>query len=63
MRAIKTILSDEELKGRYAEFELEAVPHMDAVYNYALRITGNETDADDLVQETFLKAFRYKILL
>jgi RNA polymerase sigma-70 factor (ECF subfamily) len=59
MRAIKTILSDEELKGRYAEFELEAVPHMDAVYNYALRITGNETDADDLVQETFLKAFRF----
>ncbi|MBX3009153.1 MAG: sigma-70 family RNA polymerase sigma factor [Melioribacteraceae bacterium] len=59
MRAIKTILSDEQLKERYAEFELEAVPHMDAVYNYALRITGNETDADDLVQETFLKAFRF----
>ncbi|PKL83813.1 MAG: RNA polymerase subunit sigma [Ignavibacteriae bacterium HGW-Ignavibacteriae-3] len=59
MRAIKKILSEKELQKRYAEFENEAVPHMDAVYNFALRMTGDEDDADDLVQETFMKAFRF----
>lgn len=43
----------------YEEFEKEALPHMDSLYNYALRITKNEDDADDLVQETYLKAFRF----
>ncbi len=32
---------------------------MDFLYNYALRMTYNRTDAEDLVQETFLKAFRF----
>ena len=43
----------------YADFQREAVPHMSAVYNFALRMTGDEDDADDLVQETYLKAFRF----
>lgn len=59
MRAIKNTLTDKELQKRYAEFEKEAVPHMDAVYNFALRLTGDEDDADDLVQETYMKAFRF----
>ena len=59
MRAIKNTLTDKELQKRYAQFEKEAVPHMDAVYNFALRLTGDEDDADDLVQETFMKAFRF----
>ncbi len=59
MRAITNTLSDKELQQRYAEFEKEAVPHLDAVYNFALRMTGDEDDADDLVQETYLKAFRF----
>ncbi len=41
------------------EFELEALPHSDLLYNYALRMTNNAADADDLLQETFLKAFRF----
>ncbi|NJD23390.1 MAG: sigma-70 family RNA polymerase sigma factor [Melioribacter sp.] len=59
MRAITNTLNDKELQQRYAEFEKEAVPHLDAVYSFALRMTGDEDDADDLVQETYLKAFRF----
>ena len=40
-------------------FEQEALPHLDALYNTALRMTQNPSDAEDLVQETFLKAHRF----
>jgi len=43
----------------HKEFEREALPHMDALYNFALRMTGDGDDANDLVQDTFLKAFRF----
>jgi RNA polymerase sigma-70 factor (ECF subfamily) len=32
---------------------------MDVLYNYALRMTGNGDDANDLLQETYLKAYRF----
>lgn len=41
------------------EFEREAIPHMDLLYNFALRMTGNVDDANDLLQETYLKAYRF----
>jgi RNA polymerase sigma-70 factor (ECF subfamily) len=41
------------------EFEREAIPHTELLYNYALRMTNNPSDADDLLQETFLKAYRF----
>jgi RNA polymerase sigma-70 factor (ECF subfamily) len=44
---------------RQREFEREALPHTDLLYNYALRMTNNTADADDLLQETFLKAYRF----
>lgn len=40
-------------------FEREALPHMDALLRTALRMTKNEADAEDLVQETFVKAYRF----
>ena len=39
-------------------FEEEALPHLDAVYRVALRLSGNETQAEDLTQETMMKAYR-----
>ncbi len=42
-----------------AEFEREAIPHMPALYTFAVRMTRDEDDASDLVQETYLKAYRF----
>jgi len=44
---------------RHKEFEQQTLPHMEVLYNYALRMTGNKEDAKDLLQETFLKAYRF----
>lgn len=46
-------------RKKHREFEEEAIPHMDVLYNFALRTTGNEDDARDLLQETYLKAYRF----
>jgi RNA polymerase sigma-70 factor (ECF subfamily) len=41
-----------------ATFADQAMPLMDALYSAALRLTRNPSDAEDLVQETYLKAYR-----
>ncbi len=40
------------------EFEREALVHLDTLFNVALRLTGDKSDAEDLVQDTVLKAYR-----
>ena len=40
------------------EFQADTMEFMDALYGAALRMTKNPADAEDLVQETYLKAYR-----
>jgi RNA polymerase sigma-70 factor (ECF subfamily) len=44
--------------ARSAAFETGALSLLNALYSTALRLTANRADAEDLVQETYLKAFR-----
>jgi RNA polymerase sigma-70 factor (ECF subfamily) len=44
---------------RRRRFEEEALPHLDALYSMALRLSRNSDDAGDLLQETVLRAYRF----
>jgi RNA polymerase sigma-70 factor (ECF subfamily) len=48
-----------EIKDKNNVFENELLPHIDALKTFAFHLTYNENDADDLVQETYLKAYRF----
>jgi len=47
-----------EPSGAGRSFDDEALPHLDALYRVALRLTGDQSQAEDLVQDTMLKAYR-----
>ena len=46
-------------KEKEEVFETEFLPHIDSMYNFAYRLTFDEDDAKDLVQDTYLKAYRF----
>jgi RNA polymerase sigma-70 factor (ECF subfamily) len=50
-------LSEETVEQRAERFERDALPFLDQLYSAALRMTRNPSDAEDLVQETYVKAF------
>ncbi len=45
--------------NRREEFERVALPHLPALFNFALKLTLDPKEAEDLVQETYLRAFRF----
>jgi RNA polymerase sigma factor (sigma-70 family) len=65
--ALQEIMEEEEVavaqqytdKEKYVIFDKEFMPHIDSMYNFAFRLTNDEDDANDLVQDTYLKAFRF----
>jgi RNA polymerase sigma-70 factor (ECF subfamily) len=48
----------EEHGEKRREFEVEALVHLNTLYNVALRLSGDASDAGDLIQETFVRAYR-----
>jgi len=67
-RAMWPSRSKEDKSGRrgqagaeavHARFEATVMPHLDAAYNLARWLSGSATDADDVVQEAYLRAFRF----
>lgn len=51
---MRSVCSPGDLKAR---FEAEAIPLLSGFYPAALRLTGNRADAEDLLQETYLRAY------
>ena len=51
-------VADHAFRDGKTAFENEALPWIDDVYRFALSLTRDEADADDVVQDTFLRAFR-----
>jgi RNA polymerase sigma factor (sigma-70 family) len=62
---IEEIPLDEEVQVAYSDaekheiFNREFMPHIHSMYNFAFRLTMDEDDANDLVQDTYLKAYRF----
>jgi RNA polymerase sigma-70 factor (ECF subfamily) len=56
-RMVARVTSNETPAQRQERFERDALPFLDQLYGAALRMTRHPADAEDLVQETFMKAF------
>lgn len=61
----KTMEEDKPIRRKYTDterkeiFNNEFLPHLDAMYNFAYRLTFDQDDAKDLVQDTYMKAYRF----
>ena len=56
---VEVVVARYSEKEKYVVFDKEFMPHIDSMYNFAFRLTNDEDDANDLVQDTYLKAFRF----
>jgi RNA polymerase sigma factor (sigma-70 family) len=52
-------MTQSQEQDRLARFEQTVVPHLDAAYNLSRWLTRNDTDAQDVVQEAYLRAFKF----
>ena len=53
------MMKKEDVHQRGWDFEAAAMPYLDPLYSAAYRMARNAQDAEDLVQETYLKAYKY----
>lgn len=58
MGVIMTQETQQQSKHQLSVFEQELLPQIDALYAFAFHLAFNEKDAEDLVQDTYLRAFR-----
>ena len=58
MPAQSTQTLERARRGDLDAFDAIVKTHQDRIYNFLYRLTGNGADAEDLPQETFLKAFK-----
>ena len=59
IEAVFTKRSQLEPRNKLASFEAAILPHLSSAYNYARFLLQNESDAEDVVQESYLRAFKY----
>jgi RNA polymerase sigma-70 factor (ECF subfamily) len=48
-----------QVQDKHQQFEATVVPHLDAAYNLARWLTGDDQDAQDVVQDAYLRAFKF----
>ena len=56
---METNVISSEIESRKRNFDSHALPHMNSLYRFALYMSGNRSDAEDLVQDTYLRAYRF----